>query len=75
MKAAERVRSTVAGVALPDFPGLHMRVSTGVSVRPPGGAAHLDDLLRRADAALYHAKQTGRNRVSTAAVFAGPIAA
>ncbi len=72
---AERVRVTVADVALADYPRLYMRVSVGVAVRRPGGAAILDDLLRRADAALYHAKQTGRNRVSTATEVAARIAA
>lgn len=43
--------------------GVRFKVSCsfGVAVAEPGGA--IDDLLRRADAALYAAKHAGRNRV------------
>ncbi len=41
--------------------GLSCTISSGVA-RTGDGTASLDDLLRRADAALYEAKQSGRNR-------------
>ena len=43
---------------------LHVTASFGVAVRQPGESAHA--LLARADAALYSAKEQGRNRVAWA---------
>lgn len=42
-------------------------VSIGLAPLPPGAEARLGDWLARADAALYEAKGTGRNRVVVAA--------
>ncbi|OGR11545.1 MAG: diguanylate cyclase response regulator [Desulfobacterales bacterium RIFOXYA12_FULL_46_15] len=41
--------------------GLSCTISSGVA-RTGDGVASLDDLLKKADAALYEAKQSGRNR-------------
>ena len=62
----ERLRQAVAAEALP-LPGgsAQVSVSIGVACWPAHGAT-VDDLLRAADAALYTAKQSGRNRVVTA---------
>lgn len=60
----ERVRAAVATVALPGHPGLGVTMSFGVA--PCRGAEDgLDDVIARADAALYRAKTGGRDRVVT----------
>ena len=58
---AERLRASVA-----DRPvaGLSVTVSCGCAAWKPGESA--DDVLRRADAALYTAKRDGRDRVQAA---------
>ncbi len=60
---AEDMRSAIAAREI-DFDGTPLRLtcSFGVAVAEP--CATIDDLLRRADAALYAAKRDGRNRVA-----------
>jgi diguanylate cyclase (GGDEF)-like protein len=58
-RVAERIRTAVAAAPLA---GLPVTVSAGV-VSAEGGQETLVALLREADAALYLAKQSGRNRV------------
>lgn len=63
---AERLRQTVCGEAFPTAAGLlPVTISVGVA-HLDGGQEDLRQLLARADAELYKAKQTGRNRVSVA---------
>jgi len=62
--AAERVRAAVAEIELPECP-MRITVSLGVASRVTGESA--EELIARADAALYQAKRAGRNRVETAA--------
>jgi two-component system, cell cycle response regulator len=67
---AERIRFVVADQ--PFVLGDHQRVvtiSAGCAAGPPGDT---DDLIRRADAALYEAKNAGRNQVMVAAL-ASPL--
>jgi diguanylate cyclase (GGDEF)-like protein len=60
---AERIRIAVELCGLRTPAGEPLTVSVGVASRRPGESA--DDVLRRADAALYAAKDGGRNRVAT----------
>jgi len=64
---ADRLRRTVERLrtTLDDGTDLTLTVSIGVaSVRPEDES--IDDVLARADQAVYQAKQSGRNRVATA---------
>ena len=63
MAAAERVRSTVSGtpILLADRT-LEVSISVGGT---SGVGEDADELLRRADAALYDAKEAGRNRTAS----------
>jgi diguanylate cyclase (GGDEF)-like protein len=68
---AERVRKLVEAIPLREIEGYpleragdppHVTISLGISQRTSADAS-VDELLIRADKALYQAKQTGRNRV------------
>ena len=65
MIAAERIRKAVEGANLSDDANnpLKMTVSIGIALYPQQGVSNLDELIKAADDALYHAKRTGRNRV------------
>jgi diguanylate cyclase (GGDEF)-like protein len=58
---AEKLRKTVAGWQFPGVP-CTVTISTGVAALPEHGTTR-DALVKAADAALYTAKQSGRNRV------------
>lgn len=61
---AERVRQAVADNLYQDEANeVRMTVSGGVASFPSGGIDHPDLLIKRADEALYAAKQGGRNRI------------
>lgn len=65
---AEKVRSQVEALAIPHEKARHydvVTVSLGVSVWQPGDEYTHEELLRRADEALYAAKEKGRNRVES----------
>lgn len=63
---AERLRVAVAALDVGRVvPGLAVSTSAGVATSRPADD-RFDDLLGRADAALYRAKSTGRDRVVTA---------
>lgn len=69
MRIAERLRAAVAEeVAHPGGPSARVTVSIGLAAVEAEGAPRpaLDAALAAADAALYRAKQAGRNRVEAA---------
>jgi diguanylate cyclase (GGDEF)-like protein len=57
---AERLRKGTADMKMGNLP--NVTISMGVATFPEDGK-NADELLLRADAALYEAKKTGRNRV------------
>ncbi|MDI6102589.1 diguanylate cyclase [Actinoplanes sp. NEAU-A12] len=60
---AERVRLAVSAEPIPTQAGpLPITISVGLTSLTPGDTS-LDELLARADHALYRAKESGRNRV------------
>jgi diguanylate cyclase (GGDEF)-like protein len=69
--AGERVRAAVAALALPHPQGGHVTVSVGVAA----GQRDAPSLLARADAALYDAKRSGRDRVVAAGTDIAPSVA
>jgi two-component system cell cycle response regulator len=64
--AAERFRSAVEELAIPHVGNTAkgvVTISAGVASLPPSEIKSVDAWLNEADAALYRAKQSGRNRV------------
>ena len=73
MVVAERIRSSVENTPLPGPKGESLRVTISVGVATfPGMGDNAHQLFERADQALYHSKQNGRNRVSLATVPVRP---
>jgi diguanylate cyclase (GGDEF)-like protein len=67
LNVAERLRVHIAGLSIPvrddDDSGPSVRVTISVGVAALDGASReLTDMLAAADSALYHAKETGRNK-------------
>jgi len=68
---AERLRLDVAAMSIPvdddTLSGARIRLTISIGVAALGDAGtELTELLAAADAALYHAKQTGRNKIHAA---------
>jgi diguanylate cyclase (GGDEF)-like protein/PAS domain S-box-containing protein len=62
---SERLRCLVEGLKIPHERGLvQVSISLGIACLSPGRQMDLDQLIEEADQALYHAKATGRNRIS-----------
>jgi diguanylate cyclase (GGDEF)-like protein len=68
---AGRIRRAVEKTSFPVAGNrLSLTVSAGVAARVNEGPEGLDDLIGRADAALYTAKHRGRNRVAAVSLGA-----
>jgi two-component system, cell cycle response regulator len=65
-RVVERARSWV-GNEIELAPGYHVSVTISVGVAERRTAEPRQSLIERADEALYHAKNAGRNRVELAA--------
>ncbi|MEW6078110.1 MAG: GGDEF domain-containing protein [Thermodesulfobacteriota bacterium] len=64
---AERQRARIAETEIIiDGRTIRVTASFGVACLPAAGIGNINDLLKAADEALYHAKQSGRNQVVTA---------
>jgi diguanylate cyclase (GGDEF)-like protein len=64
MALAERLRIQIGNLQFPEQAGLSCSASFGVATLKPG--ENLNQLLKRADEALYEAKKQGRNQVQLA---------
>jgi diguanylate cyclase (GGDEF)-like protein len=62
---AELIRAQVEALVFSETPVLKTTISIGIAVAPED-AGNADELVKRADGALYRAKQEGRNCVRTA---------
>jgi len=80
LTVAERLRAHIAALSIPvndadeSGPCVKLTISVGVAALE-GDSRELTDMLAAADAALYHAKETGRNRthvISSAARVSSP---
>jgi two-component system cell cycle response regulator len=67
-RVGERIRKAVAAKPFNPGPGCQLTITASVGVSSiASGQDTADDLLKRADQALYRAKHEGRNRVVSAA--------
>lgn len=63
MQLAEHLRLAIASAPIPTESGmLPVTISIGIGICPLHGKGELKALLAQADAALYYAKQSGRNK-------------
>lgn len=65
MDFAESVRDEVEKLSFEHASTLRVTISLGVALAPQDGTS-VEELLKKADAALYRAKKEGRNRVRSA---------
>jgi diguanylate cyclase (GGDEF)-like protein len=67
LNQAERIRAAVADLRVTAEgavgPAIGVTASFGIAAYPESGAVTAEDLVRKADRALYRAKKTGKNRV------------
>jgi diguanylate cyclase (GGDEF)-like protein/putative nucleotidyltransferase with HDIG domain len=61
LRKAERLRNAIRALKIPGVDRLRVTASLGVAEVEPGDS--VESVLRRADKALYTAKQTGRDKV------------
>lgn len=65
VQVAERIRVNASALTFPPpLQNLRITISFGVAALPRPNVKTVDDLIREADGALYHAKGDGRNRVA-----------
>jgi diguanylate cyclase (GGDEF)-like protein len=70
---AERIRSGLEAQPV-EFQGRQIRVTSSIGVATyPDDGRHPDALLAKADAALYEAKRSGRNRIQSVTRAAGNV--
>ena len=69
---ADRLREAISDRSIA---GVDVTISCGVAASAPGNAFDFDAVFARADYALYHAKNNGRNRVSGTLDEEAPAAA
>ncbi len=65
-RVAEKIRAAVEALAIPHAHSSvseYVTISLGVSTSRPAQAGSRETLVKKADQALYRAKQSGRNRV------------
>ncbi|MBN3745399.1 GGDEF domain-containing protein [Burkholderia sp. Se-20373] len=64
---AERIRAAIDGLAIEHAESEfgHVTASIGVASWDPGQEGEVESVIRAADEALYHAKETGRNKVAS----------
>ncbi len=74
---AERIRIAIADhrLAVDGDQVISVTTSFGIAAFPESGAVTAEDLVRRADRALYRAKKTGKNRVELFWAESGPTVA
>lgn len=61
---ADRVRQEIAGRRWPNYPDIRATASFGLAEGPAPGMTGVEGWIAAADRALYHSKQTGRNRIT-----------
>lgn len=66
MGLAERIRAAIASTPCLCSPDTPIAITTSVGVAQPHVGETMEQLLERADEALYRAKHAGRNRVMKA---------
>lgn len=60
---AERIRQNVEKLDVKGWTDLHSPITTSIGGATNGTQSTLEDMIKKADSALYKAKQQGRNRV------------
>ncbi|MCL2751874.1 MAG: GGDEF domain-containing protein, partial [Firmicutes bacterium] len=62
---AEQLRKNIAALIIPADNGIEttVTVSVGINTVIPTAEANIGDFIKKADEALYRAKEAGRNRV------------
>ena len=72
-RCAERIRAAVEALSVPIQHGAPLHVTLSLGVAGFIGSETAEELIANADAALYRAKQSGRNRVEQAGEDAAPM--